>query len=118
MPVTAKWYGKTFMAAFNEEIDFEVDTIKVSLHTNAYTPSQLHDYQDDLTNELGAGSGYSTGGATLGAPDMAYDSGTGIFNLDGADVSWAGATFTCKYAVVYDAQSGVAATNPLICHIH
>lgn len=40
--------------------------------------------------------------------------GTGAFVLDAADVSWSGATFTARYAVIYDSTPATDATRPLI----
>lgn len=63
---TAKFYGNALKAAWGKLIDFDSDTLKMTLHTSSYTPDLLtHDYQDDLTNEVANGNGYTTGGATL-----------------------------------------------------
>lgn len=44
--------------------------------------------------------------------------GSGVTVLDAADPSWATATFgPCRYAVLSDRQTGVAATSPLIGYI-
>ncbi len=43
--------------------------------------------------------------------------GGGVVVFDGADTSWAEATFTARYAVVADTTPGSTATNPLICLI-
>lgn len=40
--------------------------------------------------------------------------GTGAFTLDAADASWATATFTARYAVIYDSTPATDATRPLI----
>lgn len=43
--------------------------LTVTLHTNSYVPDRVnHALVSNLTNELAAGSGYSTGGVTLGNP--------------------------------------------------
>lgn len=115
MAVTAKVYNAAVTALANKEIDWGSDTIKVSLHTSSYTPSQTtHDYQSDLTNEI-TGAGYTTGGATLASKTEAF---TGqVKKFDAADVTWATSTITARYAVVYDATPGSAATNPLIAYV-
>lgn len=115
MAVTAKVYNLAITALANKEIDWGSDTIKVSLHTSSYTPSQTtHDYQSDLTNEV-TGTGYTAGGATLGSKTEAFASQ--VKKFDAADVTWAASTITARYAVVYDATPGSAATNPLICYV-
>jgi hypothetical protein len=118
MAITAKMYGLCFKSAFNKEIDLDSDTIKVMLCTSSYTPNQdTHQYKSDVTNEI-TGTGYTAGGATLGSPAVAYNTGTNVFNFDGADVSWTSATFTgARYAVVYDATPGSDATRPLISYV-
>lgn len=116
MAVTAKLYGKVFAAAFNKEIDWDSDTIKVSLHSATYTPDQdTHDYYNDVTNEV-AGTNYVAGGATLASKTTTYTGATNKHVLDAADTTWATSTITARTAVVYDAQTGVTSTEPLICY--
>lgn len=116
MPVTAKYYGRVFLALWNKEIDWLDDTIKVSLHTSAYSPDQdTHDYKDDLTSEI-SGTGYTSGGATLSGKTIAYNNSTNTITLDANDVTWSGASFTARTAVVYNATPGTDATRPLICY--
>jgi hypothetical protein len=116
MAVTAKVFNAAITALANKEIDWGSDTIKVTLHTSAYTPNQAtHDYQNDLTNEVANGNGYTTGGATLVSKTEAF---TGqVKKFDAADVTWAASTITARYAVVADTTPGTAATNPLICYV-
>ena len=41
--------------------------------TSSYSPDRdAHDYQNDLTNEVANGNGYTTGGATLAGCAMSY----------------------------------------------
>lgn len=114
MAVTSKWYGLAFDSAFKKKIDLSADTIKVMLVTSSYTFNQdTHDFKDDITNEI-TGTGYTSGGATLTSPVLAYTAGTNTLALDGADVAWASATFTARGAVVYDATPGTDATRPVL----
>jgi hypothetical protein len=118
MAVTSKVFGLSILAMLNKEIDWGSDTIKVSLHTSSFTPDQdTMDYQSDLTNEVASGGGYTTGGATLSTPTIGYTSGTNVIKLDAADTSWTSATFTARYAVIYDSTPGSAATNPIIGYV-
>lgn len=118
MAVTAKWFGNAFLKMLNKEIDWDSDTIKVSLHTSAYTPDQdAHDYANDLTNEVANGNGYTTGGATLGSKTIDYTAGTNVVKLDAADTVWSASTITARYAVIYDSTPGSAATNPLLGYV-
>lgn len=117
MAVSGKFYGNAFVHAFNKRIDFDSDTIKVALCSNTYTPDQdAHDFFDDVTAEV-TGTGYTAGGATLANASLAYAAGTNTLKLDGDDTSWATATITARYAVIYDATPGTAATNPLIAYV-
>jgi hypothetical protein len=114
--VTAKLYGKLFTALWNKEVDYDTASIKVALTTSIYTPDQdVHDYFNDVTNEV-VGAGYSAGGVALGGKTVTYTAGTNKHTLDATDASWAAATITARTAVVYDAQTGVASTSPLICY--
>lgn len=116
MAVTGKLYGKMFLAAFNKEIDWLDDVIKVMLTTSAYTPDQdVHDYKDDVTNEV-SGTGYTATGATLANKTITYTGGTNKVKLDADDASWGSSTITARTAVVYDSSPGSDATRPLICY--
>jgi hypothetical protein len=117
MAVTAKFYGNAFVSAFNKKIDLDSDTIKVALTTSSYTPSQdAHDYFNDITNEV-TGTGYTAGGATLASASITYTGASNVLKLDGDDTSWASSTITARYAIIYDATPGTAATNPLIGYV-
>jgi hypothetical protein len=117
MAVSAKFYGNAFVSAFNKEIDFNSDTIKVMLCTSTYTPDQdTHAYKSSVTNEV-TGTGYTAGGATISAPSMSYTAGTNTLKLDGGDVSWTTSTITARYAVIYDDTPATAATKPLIAYV-
>lgn len=118
MAVTAFFYGNAFVSAFNKEIDFGSDTIKVALLDNTHVPDQdAHNYFDDVAVDEVVGTGYTAGGATLSTPTVTYTAGTNVLKLDGADVSWASSTITARYAVIYDSTPGTAATNPLIAYV-
>jgi len=115
MAVTAFWYAIAFISAFDVEVDFLADTIKVALTTSTYTPNQdTHDYFNDVTNEI-TDSGYTAGGATLGT--KTNTSTLNVVTFDSADPSWTSggaATFTARRAVYYDATPATAATQPLL----
>ena len=98
-------------------IDLDTDTIKVALTSSAYTPDQdLHDFFDDITNEVTTSGTYAAGGATLTNKAVTADNtdNEGVFDAD--DVSWTSATITARYAILYK-STGTAATSPLIAAI-
>lgn len=117
MAVTAFMYGLAHKSAWNKEIDFDADVIKVMLCTSSYTPNQdTHQYKSSVTNEV-TGTGYTAGGATLTSPTVNYTTGTNTLAFDAADVSWPTSTITARYAVVYDSSPASDATRPLIGYI-
>lgn len=117
MAVTAKLYGLALQSAFNKEIDWDTDVIKVMLCTSAYTPDQdTHQYKSSVTNEA-SGTGYTAGGATLAASAPSYTAGTNTLVLDAADTAWTGSTITARYAVIYNSSPGTDATRPLIAYV-
>ena len=89
------------------------DTVKVSAHTNTYSPNQdTHDFFDDVTNEVSGGN-YTAGGATLAGQTIARSSGTVTF--DANDVVWtqSGTGFTTGRKFVVYRSTGSAATSRL-----
>ena len=117
MAVTAFFYGNAFVSAFNKEIDFNSDTIKVMLCTSTYTPNQdTHAYKSSVTNEV-SGTGYTAGGATLANASVAYTGASNTLKLDADDVSWPSSTIAARYAVIYDASPATDATRPLIAYV-
>jgi len=69
----ATWYRNALVKIINKEVDYDSDSIALTLHTSSYTPAlDADDYVNDLTNELAASGGYSTGGVTLGSKTVTY----------------------------------------------
>jgi hypothetical protein len=114
----SKLYGQFLSQALNKEIDWDTDTIKVALLSNAYTPDQdAHNYFDDVVANEVTGTGYTQGGITLANKTNTYNSATNVIVLDADDVTWSSSTITARYAVVYDASPGTNATRPLIGYV-
>lgn len=121
MAVTAKWYGLALKdqwgATAADRVDWVTDTIQCSLHTVTYVPAQDTDnYFDDATNEI-TGTGYTTGGVTLGSKTLTYDTGTNEVRLDAADASWTTASFTARIAVIWKDSAGASSTDHLISYV-
>jgi hypothetical protein len=115
---TTKTYGSLIAKAFNKEVDWDTDTIKVALATSSYTPNQdTHDYFDDVSSYEVSGTGYTAGGATLTTKTNAYTSGTNVTKFDADDVSWTTSTITARYAIIYDSSPATNATRPLIGYV-
>jgi hypothetical protein len=116
--MASKLYGNFVVKSFNKEIDWDSDTIKVALLTNAYTPNQdAHDYFDDVVTHQVTGTGYTSGGNTLANKTNTYNSSTNVIVLDADDTTWASSTITARYAVIYDATPATDATRPLIGYV-
>lgn len=116
MAVTAFWYAKAFISAFNKEVDLDTDTQKVALTSNAgYTPNQdTHQYFTSVT-DLGTANGYTAGGLTLANKTIANTNNVWAYD-NTVDPQWttgAGETLTARRAVYYE-STGVAGTSALI----
>lgn len=118
MAVTAGWFGNVFLKLLNKEVDWDSDTIKVALFTNAHAPDQdvdvYYDAEHGMT-EVSSGNGYTTGGATLANKSIGYTAGTNVIKLDADNAAWAASTITARYAVVYD--STPESNKPMLCYI-
>jgi hypothetical protein len=122
MAVTAKWYGQGALGLFSataaRRVDWVNDDVRVSLHTATYTPDQdTHDFFNDATNELTTAGGYTAGGAALAGKSVTYTAGTNIVALLASATTWATATFTCRYAVVWVNTAGASSTDPLLGYV-
>jgi hypothetical protein len=117
MAVTAFWYGPAFLSVFNKEVDIDTDTLKCMLTTSTYTPNQdTHRYKSSVTNEV-SGTGYTAGGVTLTNVVQSYTGATNVWAFDADDASWTNASFTARYAVVYDSTPATDATRPLLTYV-
>lgn len=117
MAVSSKWFGSAFLSAFNKEIDIDTDVLKIMLCTSSYTPDQdAHRYKSSITSEV-VGTGYTAGGITLTGVVITYTAATNVLMIDATDVSWTTATFTARYAVIYDSSPASDATRPVIGYI-
>jgi hypothetical protein len=103
-------YDKFGQKVGNKEIDLDTDDLKVCLLTSTYTPSNAHEFYAQLTNEVASGNGYTTGGNLL--TGVTWTESSGITTLSANDPAWTLATFTARYAVIYD---DTASGKPLIC---
>lgn len=109
---TANMYGSFIQKAFNKEVNWLTDTVKVMLTTSSYTPDQdAHAYKSSITNEV-TGTGYAAGGITLSNKVSTYTAGTNKIKLSADPVTWANSTITARYAVIY-VDTGVAGASPL-----
>ena len=114
MAMASGLYGPFIRDAINNAKAFNLnasDVIKWQPVTDSYTPNfDTHDEEADITNEV-TGTGYTTGGETLGSPTFTIASGVATF--DGTDISLATTTLTDIEGLVFfdDTISG----DPLLC---
>jgi hypothetical protein len=92
------------------------DTFKIALLKAAAAGSGTFgaattNYSNLSTDELGSGSGYTTGGNTLVSVTPVADGTTAICDFD--DTTWSAATFTTSGALIYNDTSSDAAVAVL-----
>lgn len=105
-------YQRFLANLMNKEVDLEADTIKVALMNNSHSFTGTHNTWSQVSaNELGSGSGYTTGGNALSGKAVTQGSTT---KWDATDLQWTTATFTAYHAVIYD---DTTASDDLICSI-
>lgn len=81
--------------------DLDTDTLKLALYTAAADLSQTTTVYTS-TGEVPAGSGYSTGGVTLTNVQVLLSGTTAYVVFD--NPTWAGASFVCRGALIYNAS--------------
>ena len=86
--------------------DFINDTIKLALYSAGsgapYTVNSTI-YESSVSNQV-SGTGYTTGGNTLGSPVVANQ--TNVATLTFAQTQWTSATFGAAYGVIYNDTDG------------
>ena len=110
-------YTNAFAKLANKEVDWDTNTIKVSLHNATYAPNQNSDaYWSSATNEV-TGTGYTSGGTTLTTAAITVTGGaTHLVKLTADTATWASITAVSaalKWAVIY-LSTGVSGTSPLL----
>jgi hypothetical protein len=112
---TPHWYANGLLAVSNGSVDLDTDTIKLIL----FTPTQATNTtrNDFNANEATGGSGYPTGGFTLGTKTASLTSLT--LNHDAADISQAivGGPFAFRYGIYYKSTGGAATTDAVIGYV-
>lgn len=76
------------------------DTLKMALYT-AFSDIGPLTTAYTATNEV-AGTGYAAGGVAVTGATISTDVNTGTVYVDFADVSWPGANFTARGALIYN----------------
>lgn len=115
MAIVGYKYNTFNQYLMDNTIQFGTDTLKLALVTSSYTPSLSHnDWADVSANEVSAGDGYTTGGASLTGVTI---SAPPIVIADADDVVFTALTKTFRYGVLYASVTRNGVTNPLIGYI-
>jgi hypothetical protein len=86
---------------------FKIALLKATASGSGTFGAATTNYSDLSTDELGSGSGYTTGGNTLTSVTPVADGTTAV--CDFADTTWSAATFTTSGALIYnDTDAGAA----------
>jgi hypothetical protein len=100
------------------------DTFKIILVNSSFVFNQAthHCYADVLSSELANGSGYTTGGITLGGLVSSVDNVSNFGRLTWSDVQWnATGTLVSSGAIIYDDStstgSGHLYTDAIVAYI-
>ena len=113
--MTAYLYGNALVQAFTELDNGGANkTPKVMLLRDTYTFDASDVYVSEVSTYQATGTSYTAGGLTLSGVTYTYDAVTGVFTIDAADLTPAGLSVLCRYAVVYY-DTGTPATSPLLC---
>jgi hypothetical protein len=86
---------------------FKIALLKATAAGSGTFGAATTNYSNLSTDELGSGSGYTTGGNTLASVTPVADGTTAV--CDFADTTWTSATFTSSGALIYnDTDAGAA----------
>ncbi len=93
-------------------IDLDNDTLKCMLLTESYTIDATDTVVVDLGSVEVSGTGYTAGGVSL--TGVSWETAGTTTTLDFNDAQWPNASFTARYAVIYD-DTPTSPADPLIC---
>jgi hypothetical protein len=122
MGVTATMFNHAKYLAATGALDLSTGDIKMMLVASGYTPDfDVHDYKDDVTNELATANGYTQGGATLtysGVTRVGKNASTDKTEFKSERVEFIanGGQLGPRRAILYK-DTGVASTSPLLVSI-
>jgi hypothetical protein len=107
-------YTRGMYAAFVGAIDLDTDAFKALLTTSSYTENKDQDYRDSVTNEIGSGGGYTTGGNTV-TVTVTLDDTNDRVDVSLGGTSWGSSTITAaRKAIYYRARGGASSADELI----
>ena len=98
-------------------VDCDTDTFKMMLVTSTYTASKSHAKRSDITNEVAAGSGYTTGGNACALTVAATDNVGNDVEISFSVTSWTSATITARAGVIYKSRGGASSADELVGYV-
>lgn len=118
MAGTWKWYGTALEKMAEGSIDIDTDTFHLMLTTSTYVPDQdLHDFRDDVTNEVASSGTYTTGGGNaLAGGTFAYNAASNEYRIAWTSPAYTSATITARVAVIYKRRGGASSADELLAY--
>ena len=108
-------YTSFFNDLAKGNIDCDTDTFKVLLTTSSYVENKdTHTRRSDLTNEVAAGSGYTSGGNAITVTVSAVDTTNDRQEIVLGGTSWSSSTITARKAAVYKSRGGASSADELV----
>lgn len=98
-------------------VDCDTDTFKMLLVTSTYTATKSHAKRSDVTNEVAAGSGYTTGGNACALTVAATDNVNNDVEISFSVTSWTSATITARAGVIYKSRGGASSADELVGYV-
>ena len=99
------------------QVDCDTDTFKMLLVTSTYTATKSHAKRSDITNEVAAGSGYTTGGNACALTVAATDNVNNDVEISFSVTSWTSATITARAGVIYKSRGGASSADELVGYV-
>lgn len=110
--MTSFIYNKFKEYCGDDTIDLDNDTFKCALLTSSHVPSAGYALFGDVSSNEVSGSGYTAGGKNL--TNITWGETDGISTFDADNIIWTDATFTARYAVIYD-DTTTSPPDVLVC---
>lgn len=88
-------------------------TFRMLLTTSSYTPNKDHAKRNEVTNEVANGNGYTTKGETV-TMTITTDNTNDRTSVSFSQPSWANASFTGRWGLVYRDRGGASSDDELM----
>jgi hypothetical protein len=110
-------YNSAIRDMITGAVDMDTDTFKMMLVTSTYTAAKSHAKRSDVTNEVAAGGGYTTGGNACTVSVAATDNANNDVEISFTVTSWTSATITARAGVIYKSRGGASSADELIGYV-